>query len=383
MRLTELFANGHPLLDEASATDDFSDFIARVDGPVFGGQQPYVDYYPAVLAKLDAVERAGGFYAFADYAPLGSDPWLVRTELPSVAAANGILRFCFQPSMRGEQGKDLRFVAPPTPPTLRALEEKLKGLITSTAKVVPLDRKMAFARLRELLLDYEEVRTAAEFNVRWSSRVFRRLGFRLPLLSLSEWLEERVPSIAETLAVFIANRELVSESVAEALAIDGDGETHFTAKERDHVPLAIADERGFRRPVRATRRGDDVWLNEHNVGRADAASLEEFLRRMHGRWSLDVFAPLFLFRLGIGGIVNGRGSIRYSLVLGHVQRRLFGTKHVPNFLCSCSPVASGPFAEAVRRKHGALPDALREPTLIVRLLESDPATIRREIAESW
>jgi hypothetical protein len=143
------------------------------------------------------------------------------------------------------------------------------------------------------------------------------------------------------------------------------------------------DDRGFRRPLRVMRRGADVWLNEHNVGRADAASLEEFLRGVQGRWSLDVFAPLFLFRLGIGGIVNGRGSIRYSLVLAHVQRRLFGTKHVPNLLCSCSPIANGPFAEAVRRKYGALPDALREPTLITRLLESDPATIRREIAESW
>lgn len=394
MRLSDVFANVDrlaPLIESAAAVDDFGEFVARVgaEGAVFGGQQPYVDYYPAVLAKLDALERAGGFFAFADYAPLGSDPWLVRTELPSVAAADGILRFCFQPSMRGEQGKDLRFVAPPPASTLRALEEKLKGMITCAAKFVPLDRKAAFARMRDLIGDYEQARvrarSAGEFNALWSERIFRRLGFRVPVVSFSEWLarDENLPSIAETLAAFIANSEVVADSVAEALRIDEAGETHFTPKERDHVPLAIADERGFRRPVRLARRGGDVWLNEFNVGPADAASLEEFLRRVAGRWSLDVFAPLFLFRLGIAGIVNGRGSIRYSLVLAHVQRRLFGTKHVPNLLCSCSPVANGPFAEAVRRKHGSLPDALREPTLIARLIESDEATIRKEIAESW
>ncbi|HVR40104.1 MAG TPA: hypothetical protein VMU84_13485, partial [Thermoanaerobaculia bacterium] len=359
-------------IDEACAVDDFDAFTSRVGtGRVFGGQQPYVDYYPAVLAKLDAVERAGGFYAFADYAPLGSDPWLARTELPSVAARDGILRFPFQPSLRVHAGKDLRFVPPPSKETLCALEEKLKATITCTAKVVPLDRKSAFDRLRVLLHDYEEARTssrsAGEFNTRWSTRIFRRLGYQLPLVSLSDLLENHLPSIAETLEIFIANRVLVAESVAEALAIDVDRETHFTVKDRDHVPLAIADENGFRRPVRLSEIGN----------------AEQFLRDHAGRWSLDVFAPIFLFRLGLGGIINGRGSIRYSLVLAHVMRRVFGENHVPNLLCSCSPVANGPFAEAVRKKHGALPDALREPTLIARLLESDEATIRREIAESW
>jgi len=109
------------------------------------------------------------------------------------------------------------------------------------------------------------------------------------------------------------------------------------------------------------------------------------LQQLRGRWSLDVFAPLFLFRLGVSGIVNGRGSIRYSLVLGHVMQRLFGERHPPNILCSTAPPPSGVLIEAVCRAHGGLPPSLTdyEPTLIDRCLTSDPAMIREEIRVPW
>ena len=118
---------------------------------------------------------------------------------------------------------------------------------------------------------------------------------------------------------------------------------------------------------------------------ADAASLIDLLQRLSGRWSLDIFAPLFLFRLGVSGIVNGRGSIRYSLVLGHVMRRLFGERHVPNLLCSCAPRPSGPLIDAVCHARGGLPPALRdyERTLIDRFLTNDVGTIREEIRVAW
>jgi hypothetical protein len=96
-----------------------------------------------------------------------------------------------------------------------------------------------------------------------------------------------------------------------------------------------------------------------------------------GRWSLDIFAPVFLMRLGITGLVSGRGSIRYSLVLGRVMQRLFGVAHVPNLLCSASPPPSGPFHDAAPRL------ASWEPTLIARLLCDEPATIREQIRTSW
>ncbi len=374
------------------------------DRPCFGGQQPYVDYYPAVLAKLDALEACGGpaFYAFADHAPLGSDPWLARTEMPCVGMAEGLLRFHVHRPVRRHLGKDLRFVPPPAPAVLADLTEKLKGMIALTAKTLPpgdFDRKAAFERLRRLTFDFEEARcrarNAGEFNSFWSARLFARLGFRLPLLPLSRLLarEELLPEVAETLAVFVRRNALFAESMAEVLRSADLRELHWSLKAPGHVPLAVTDpETGLRHALRLERRGSDAWLvstggggEAFNLGLGDAGAIEELLHRLAGRWSLDVFVPLFLFRLGVGGIVNGRGSIRYSLMLAHVYARLFGEPHPPNLLASCSPALTGPFAEAVRRAHGGLPAALEgcEPTLIPRLLAAGEAEIRAEIAASW
>ena len=435
MRLTEVFTSCDalaPLIESACATDDAHAFVSSVqamppnaamaravrgsandfadvagiarplmfdDGPIaFAGQQPYVDYYPAVPVKLDALAACGGasFFAFADYAPLGSDPWMSRTELPSVAAVDGVLRLAFVRSLRAWQGRDLRFVPPPDTAQLALIAEKLKGLITDAARHATFAKSDAYAHLRELLAGYEEARTRShslgEFNAIASARLFQRLGFSLPFVSLSELLgrDELLPSIAESLAFFIRERALVAEAVDEAMAYDTRGELHFTRKASDHVPVAVAGaDDGIRRAVRLVMKGDDHLLvagdETFNAGRADAGSLVSLLKQLRGRWSLDIFAPLFLFRLGVSGIVNGRGSIRYSLVLGHVMQRLFGERHPPNILCSTAPPPSGPLIEAVCRARGRLPPALTayEPTLIVRFLTSDPATIRDEIRVAW
>ena len=416
MRLTEVFGDCErvaPMLRSASATDAFepfaaacagraaSDALARgvgeaarafaeragidpgaVGGGVFGGQQPYVDYYPAVLAKLDAVEACRGFWAFADFAALRSDPWMSRTSLPSPSAAAHVQRLGFYPT-RANAGKDLRFVAPPGEAALRDVEEKLKRTIRESG--VPV--KPAFARARVVMEEYREARrrarNGAEFNSIWSARVFRRLGYHTPFLSESEWLarDDLVPSIAETLAVFIEDNDAVIEAVDQAMRFEG---VSFTAKPRGHVPLAIADARtGLRRRVSFERRGGDVVLvaGDETFG----GDLADILRSLAGRWSLDVFGPIFLARLGVTGIVTGRGSIRYTLVLGKVMEALFGTALPPNLLCSCRPKPSGPFIDAVRRARGGLPEPLREyePTLVARLLTTDERALREEIAASW
>jgi hypothetical protein len=443
VRLYQIFVPPHglaPLIAEACAVDDERTFIARVaETPLeprhrqlwavvrqcaaqfadragvpavqwpddagrlcFGGQQPYVDYYPAVLAKLDALATCGGasFYGFGDYAALGSDPWMGRTKLPSAAARDGLLRLHFQASVRAHAGRDLRFVPPPGKAAMATVAEKLKATITLAGKHVGCEsfsKKQAFGRMRLLLDDYEQARQRArhtgEFNSIWSARVFHRLGFTLPLVSLSELLSrpELLPNIAATLSVFIRHNDLFLESVREACCVDGAEQLHFTRKEAGHVPLALADrDTGFRLPMRCHRTGADHLLcssngEVFNVGAADAGALQDLLHRLEGRWSLDVFSPIFLQRLGMMGIVNGRGSIRYSLVLGHVIERLFDMRHVPNLLCSCSPALEGPFVDAVRSARGGLPESLRgcEPTLIMRMLCSPEETIRQEIAVSW
>ena len=381
MRLQEIFPRCEalaPLLRDACALDDEREFFARVAampidatllrnvresaiafaeragiepveprGLCFGGQQPYVDYYPAVLAKLDAVEEANGFYAFADYATVGSDRWMTRSTLPCATSADGVLHLSFIDSQRAYRGKDLRFV--PVPSTLHEVEERLKSLIAH----VRLPRKQAHARLHALLHDYEEARIRArhfgEFTSIASARLFRRLGFRIPFVSMSDLLERETSRITELLDVFTRESMRIAEAVDEALTLGGD-ELHFTRKPLGHMPLAVADADGCRVP---------------------AARIEP------GRWSLDIFAPIFLMRLGITGLISGRGSIRYSLVLGRVMQRLFGVPHVPNLLCSTNAPPSGPFHEAAPQLTSW------EPTLIARLLADEPSTIREQIRASW
>ena len=383
--------------------------------PVFGAQQPYVDYYPAVLAKLDALETARpSFYAFADYVPLGSYPWLARTQLPSVTAPDGLLHVHVHRANGAERGKDLRFVSLPLLATLDDVRVKLVTAIKRTARVLAREdgaarfsEQDAFARLRSVLAHQREARargrSAAEFNAIWSARTFRELGFTIPLLSLSDLLahDAVLPFVAETLSAFVRQSALVTESIGEVLARDAHGAVPFARKDTGHVPLALAGARdGRRRPLRAQRRGADWWLltaggsdetngamngESFNVGRADAPALEELLRALRGRWSPDVFVPIFLFRLGVSGIVSGRGSIRYSLVVAHVMRRLFGAPHPPNLLRSCAPAQSGPFVDALRAERGDVPAAVRatEPALIARLLHAPPEQIREEIAAAW
>jgi hypothetical protein len=235
--------------------------------------------------------------------------------------------------------------------------------------------------------EYREARrragNAAEFNSIWSARVFRRLGYRLPLVSESEWLErdDVLPAIAGTLGLFIEHNDAVIDAVGEAMRFPG---VSFTAKPRGHLPLAVADPtRGIRRPARFERRGGEVVVVAGDeIFRGDLA---EMLRSLRGRWSLDVFSPIFLFRLGVRGVVTGRGSIRYTLVLGRVMEALTGRALPPNLFCSGRGQPSGPLVEAVRRTRGGLPRALAgyEPTLVARLLTTDERTIREEIAASW
>jgi len=184
MRLTEVFTRCDalaPLIESAGATDDAQSFISNVqamppnaaltravrasandfaeaagiavpvmtDAPIaFAGQQPYVDYYPAVPVKLDALAACGGasFFAFADYAPLGSDPWMSRTELPSVAAADGVLRLAFVRSLRAWHGRDLRFVPPPD----AAMPEVKPQHMLNAGELARLKEVVSPARLRLL-----------------------------------------------------------------------------------------------------------------------------------------------------------------------------------------------------------------------------------------
>jgi len=156
-----------------------------------------------------------------------------------------------------------------------------------------------------------------------------------------------------------------------------------------HLPLSMTDpSTGIRSGLRVERRGRDFVVESagpvpftHQIGWAGEDELLEFLHQHRGRCTPNVFAPIFLFRAGAGGLLSGRGSIRYSLVVADVVKRLFGLPHPPDFLCAGALSVEDPFS-AARVARGEPPAGL-EPTLLSRLLAVGTSTVRTEIAQVW
>jgi hypothetical protein len=366
---------------------------------VIAGQQAYIDYRLGMLAKLDALERCppAALAALVEYDGFASDRLLTRTDLAGVAPGGPArLTLVFHRGRRSNRRKDLRYVAPPDDATLLRIRADLRGAITLTARAVAgFDAAAARDQLDLLSEDHaiarERSRSAGEFNLLWTARVLRRLGYRVPLVALGElWNAPSMrASVARTLVPFFHDNADFVEVANEAIRASPSQPAAMSPRPPGHLPLMLTDPvTGVRAGLRVFRRGEDFVIKSDspvsfsaNVGGAGEDELLAFLQALDGRCTPNVFAPIFLFNAGFQGIVNGRGAIRYALVIAAVLRRLFGRTHPPNLLCAGELHADDPFA-AARAAIGS-PPADVEPTLVARLLAAGPEAVRREIARVW
>lgn len=362
--------------------------------PVVSGQQAYVDYRLGMLAKLDALERceSPALGALVEYDGFASDRLHTRTDLPGVAPGGPErLTLIFHRGRRAHGRKDMRFVAPPGEDTLTRIRADLRGAITLTARAVPgFDAAGAREQLDLLAADHafarEHARSAGEFNVLWTVRVLRRLGFAVPLVALGElWgLPAMRAVLARTLVPFLLDNAAFVEAANEAIGDSPPGARGMSPRPPGHVPLTLTGADGVRHGLRVGRRGEDLVLHNSdlsfrvNIGAGRVDDVAEFLAAHGGRCTPNVFAPVFLFEAGFAGIVNGRGAIRYAPVIAAVLRRLFDREHPPNLLCAGELPLDDPFAAA--RAAIPAPSAGVEPGLVARLLAAGPAAVRGEIA---
>lgn len=368
--------------------------------PVFAGQQAYIDYRLGMLAKVDALDgcRAPAFCGWVEYDTFASDRLFSRTDLPNPDAggAEPRLTLRFHPGRRAHGKKDLRQVPPPDAAALDRIRADLRGAITLTARAVPaFDARAARRALDEAWADYafaaERAEHAGDFNLLWTARTLRRLGYRTPLVPLGRlWgAPGMMRIVAETLVPFVRENARFVEAANEGIRQAAPHDCGMGPREPGHLPLAVTDPgSGIRFPVRVVRRGADYVIEgagpvpfAASVGGAGEDELLAFLHAHRGRVTPNVFAPVFLVRAGVGGVLNGKGAIRYTLVVAHVLERMFGMAHPPNFLCAGPYRGADPFADA-RAAAGASPAEV-EPTLLARLLASDPATVREESAAVW
>lgn len=442
MRLREVFPDPpNDALRRAAVRDDWSGFVAAVDGhpappssilraeadviaarlearaetgfvparladadagrpPVFAGQQAYVDYRLGMLAKVDALDgcRAPALCGWVEYDTFASDRLFSRTDLPNPDAggAEPRLTLRFHPGRRAHGKKDLRRVPPPDAPALERIRADLRGAVTLTARAVPdFDARAARRALDEAWADYgfaaARAEHAGDFNLLWTARTLRRLGWRTPFVPLGALWDApgMMRIVAETLVPFVRDNACFVEAANEGIRLSAPHDCGMSPRETGHLPLAMTDPAtGIRFPLRVARRGTDHVVEgagpvpfSASVGGAGEDELLTFLHGHRGRVTPNVFAPVFLFRAGVGGILNGKGAIRYTLVVAHVLERLFGVPHPPNFLCAGPYRGPDPFADA--RAAAGAPSAEVEPTLLARLLAAGPGAVRAETAAAW
>lgn len=414
-RHTEALADSADITDTPPALPDAPSALR----PVLGGQQAYIDYTPGVLAKLDALDAVNaadpaclGWYGLIEYDAFGSDRPISRTELPRAEPLGDrrpLLSLQIHPGARRWRHHDMRRVPPPERAWLEKQVDALGAQLAYAGRRLPgFDRSPAFARLRRLAADYEHARVrarnVADFNSVFSVRQFRRLGFRAPCVRLGELMAALIdddtvrPRLATVLADLVHRRPEIEATIRETVDRARGFDLLMGPERARPFPLRWTEPTsGLRLPLRLERRGVDHRLSadgsdalEIDLGAAGPSELEELLHT-HGRaLSFDVFLPVFLFRLGLAGLVNGKGSLRYSLVLARLLETLYGHHHPPNLLVAgrcpaASSAVDSPLVAAIRQRRPDLPPEVEalETTLVGASLSLEPDELRALVGRVW
>ena len=390
-------------LDERAETG-FSPMAKPESMPLVGaGQQPYIDYSLGIVSKIDALDSGTGdyhgFFGFAGYDYFGSDKLISRIEIPTSdpLAKDPILRIRLSSHCQKQKNKDMRFVPPPDKKILDDAFSRLKGVVTFAFKhlkehVSPSQKRRAYERLHQLIENYEYARThsrsVAEFNTIWSIRTFRILGYNVMFAELEDLFEheETTVNVVRTLGHIIRENRLFVEIINEITGEAGGCDLLFNPKENGYLPLFMTDKKsGIRFPLQCTKEGSDYLLVsvggegfKMNIGSASDDEIREFLFIHRGRWSPNIFAPLFLYRCGLNGFMSGTSSIKYAVVVGHVMERLFHERHPPNLLCTCGVCPEEFLHGAMYAGRGELPEPLTryEPSLLYKMLFSTQDDVR-------
>jgi hypothetical protein len=376
---------------------------------IWSGQQAYIDYSLGVVSKLEALNSIAddgqALFGLVGYDFFGSDGMISQTRIPTALpnVKDNLMGIRIHYKSKRKH-KDMRFIPPPDKKQLDDAHPKMKGTLKMAFKyigdqITPSEKREAFQRLGNILEDYEYARThsrsVADFNTIWAVRVFRRLGYKVLFCEMDKLLdqEELSTCVAETLGRTIRENHLFVESVNQILRKAGDCDLRISHQELGYVPIFMTDEiTGKRFPLKCNKIGPDHFLVSEanygfkvNIGTAADEDVQAFLEDYKGRWSPNVFLPLFMYRCGFHGFVSGRSSLKYSIVIGHVMEKVFEEKHPPNLFCAGTPRPEGPLHTAVLRMLGGLPEAVRDcpPTLIYRLIFSEKDIIRREVENLW
>ena len=300
--------------------------------PVYAAHQVKADYSPSVTAKIRSawnLERAHpevrAVLLWLDLDRAGSDR---GTSSITLRGRSGSVSVRLAP--RRHDDKEVRFV-PVDPAQLEELLRKL-GAWARQQGATAVERH---DRLATVLADPPPA-TLSEANLRLTSFLIQtQLGVTAPSVlisdvmgrpSLTDTLNETVQRIDDVIMVFNAAIESLS-----AAGID----PQVRPLRPDYLPLHFSCERDDRRCtlVRERRGTEHVATTtcicgasyEFRLG-SSSLSTEEVTRT--GRWSADVTLPMYLNDLA-SGMVAGRSSALYGLVLNEVLEKVLARRPIP------------------------------------------------------
>lgn len=301
--------------------------------PIYMGQQVYVDYRRSVLVKIETLDRFSGeagllpFCLWMDTDRAGSDRLMTRFRWPNgaepvtISLAPGAVkdrepRFIELEPERLSRGLDKLatyvFQAPRGPHTRRRLNA-LRALVSHS---------------RDLRLNH--------FNRRLTHFLLeRRMQINLPSILVSEmleygWLDDPAGGCLRRISDVV---QIFNETV-ERLARAGIDPV-VRPLPPDYLPLYYACDTDARR---LRLHHEVVGADHFAVGTCRCGMAYRFhLGRVElsiaelaatGRWSPDVLFPVLINDL-VSGVVAGRSSALYGLVLNAVLNEVLGQRPIP------------------------------------------------------
>jgi hypothetical protein len=307
---------------------------AAPGGPlVYAAHQLMVDYPESVVAKLRAAQQVGEHpgvvtvLLWLDMDRAGADKMAAGSI---VRGRGGGLQIRL--ASRRHDDKEVRFV----PVEQAQLDQTFHKIGAWARQHTSAGGRLA--RLTEVLRETKP-RTLAQASMALTSSLLREyLGMKAPsaLVSelasrglLTETMNDVVNAVDDVVTVFNA----ATDSLVTA---DVDPQVHHLRL--DYLPLHYSCDRDDRRcSLARLRRGADTFAvtrcacgasYEFHLG---SRSLSMDAVAATGRWSTDVTLPLYLNDLA-SGVVAGRSSALYGMVLNEVLEKVLARKPIPMLL---------------------------------------------------
>ena len=315
---------------------------------ICSGQQLYVDYRQSVLSKLLMLKELEQdtellpFFLWVDTDRSGSDNLITKFAWPK-PSKKGPVRIA--PSKtRDIESRFVRLDAS----QLRSAIDKLETHLRDSG-VRRDGAKLKYQRLRAIFIQ-EKAEILSSFNYRISSFLLdNQLGFfpRSTILSealnrglLTDEINLILNQLDDVIRVF---NETVQSHLAKGI------DPHVEPRKTDYLPLFYScDVDDHRLRLHHVVDGDDhfavglctcgedyrFFLGTNNL------SIEQIAQT--DRWSVDVLLPAFLNNL-VSGLVAGKSSGLYMMVINSVLRQVLGVSPVPILLpAEVDPLAGSP-----------------------------------------